>query len=135
MSITPSFHGNLKAGTMSIERHETNQKFVLALIGIACGLIAPYTFNWIAEYPILIALAVLCRPGLALPKSYVEQIIFFGALAVAVLALVLFRAFEGEVVHGSFPSCCAAHLATGRSGCRAHSSHPQDYRLAQCNAR
>jgi spermidine synthase len=65
--------------------------------GIASGLIAPYTFNWIAEYPILIALAVLCRPGLALPKSYVEQIIFFGALAVAVLSLVLFRAFEVEV--------------------------------------
>jgi spermidine synthase len=65
--------------------------------GIACGLIAPYTFNWIAEYPILIALAVLCRPGLALPKSYVEQIIFFGALGVAVLALVLFRAFQVEV--------------------------------------
>jgi len=65
--------------------------------GIATGLIAPYTFNWIAEYPILIALAVLCRPGLALPKSYAEQIIFFGALGVAVLALVLFRAFEVDV--------------------------------------
>jgi len=65
--------------------------------GIAAGLIAPYTFNWIAEYPILIALAVLCRPGLALPKSYGEQIIFFGALGVAVLALVLFRAFEVDV--------------------------------------
>jgi spermidine synthase len=65
--------------------------------GIASGLIAPYTFNWIAEYPILIALAVLCRPGLALPKSHAEQIIFFGALGVAVLALVLFRAFEVDV--------------------------------------
>jgi hypothetical protein len=65
--------------------------------GIASGLIAPYTFNWIAEYPILIALAVLCRPGLALPKSYAEQIIFFGALGVAVLALILFRAFEVDV--------------------------------------
>src|SRR5215813_5965576 len=53
--------------------------------------------GWIAEYPILIALAVLCRPGLSLPKSSAEQIIFFGALAVAVLALVLFRAFEVEV--------------------------------------
>src|SRR5262249_4718565 len=65
--------------------------------GIASGLAAPYTFNWIAEYPILIALAVLCRPGLALPKSYAEQIIFFGALGVAILALVLFRAFEVDI--------------------------------------
>jgi len=65
--------------------------------GIAAGLVSPYVFNWIAEYPILIALAVLCRPGLALPKSYAEQIIFFGALGVAVLALVLFRAFEVDI--------------------------------------
>jgi hypothetical protein len=65
--------------------------------GIAAGLVSPYVFNWIAEYPILIALAVLCRPGLALPKSHAEQIIFFGALAAAVLALVLFRAFEVDI--------------------------------------
>jgi hypothetical protein len=30
--------------------------------GLFAGLIAPYTFSWIAEYPILAALAVLCRP-------------------------------------------------------------------------
>jgi hypothetical protein len=30
--------------------------------GLFAGLIAPYTFSWIAEYPVLIALAVLCRP-------------------------------------------------------------------------
>src|SRR5947209_5403215 len=32
--------------------------------GLFAGLIAPYAFSWIAEYPILIALAVLCRPPL-----------------------------------------------------------------------
>jgi hypothetical protein len=30
--------------------------------GLFAGLIAPYTFSWIAEYPILLALAVICRP-------------------------------------------------------------------------
>jgi len=30
--------------------------------GLFAGLIAPYAFSWIAEYPILLALAVLCRP-------------------------------------------------------------------------
>jgi hypothetical protein len=30
--------------------------------GLFAGLIAPYIFSWIAEYPILVALAVLCRP-------------------------------------------------------------------------
>ena len=37
--------------------------------GIAAALVAPHTFTWVAEYPILIALAVLCRPGLALPQK------------------------------------------------------------------
>jgi hypothetical protein len=30
--------------------------------GLFAGLIAPYAFSWIAEYPILLALAVICRP-------------------------------------------------------------------------
>src|ERR1700742_2677491 len=30
--------------------------------GLFAGLIAPFTFSWIAEYPILLALAALCRP-------------------------------------------------------------------------
>src|SRR5206468_841927 len=30
--------------------------------GLFAGLIAPYAFSWIAEYPILIVLAALCRP-------------------------------------------------------------------------
>jgi hypothetical protein len=34
--------------------------------GIAAGLIAPHVFSWVAEYPILIVLAILCRPGLQL---------------------------------------------------------------------
>lgn len=31
--------------------------------GLFAGLIAPYLFSWIAEYPILLALASLCRPS------------------------------------------------------------------------
>src|SRR6201996_6213104 len=30
--------------------------------GLFAGLIAPFVFSWIAEYPILVALAALCRP-------------------------------------------------------------------------
>jgi hypothetical protein len=36
--------------------------------GIATGLIAPHVFDWVAEYPLLIVLALLCRPGLAWPR-------------------------------------------------------------------
>src|SRR5262249_48067478 len=31
--------------------------------GLFAGLIAPFAFSWIAEYPILLALAALCRPA------------------------------------------------------------------------
>ena len=30
--------------------------------GLFAGLIAPFTFSWVAEYPILLACAALCRP-------------------------------------------------------------------------
>lgn len=31
--------------------------------GLFAGLIAPYAFSWVAEYPILLVLAALCRPA------------------------------------------------------------------------
>ena len=65
--------------------------------GISAGLIAPYVFNWIAEYPILITLAVLCRPGLTWPKTTWQQIIVFGSIFLAVIGLVLFRQFEQDI--------------------------------------
>jgi predicted O-methyltransferase YrrM len=65
--------------------------------GIAAGLIAPYVFNWIAEYPILIALAVLCRPGFAWPQTRSEQLIFFGAIVFATVALIVFRRYEQDI--------------------------------------
>ncbi len=34
--------------------------------GISTALVAPHVFSWVAEYPILIVLAILCRPGLTL---------------------------------------------------------------------
>ena len=57
--------------------------------GVATALIAPHVFNWVAEYPILIALAVLCRPGLALPIDRSRRYMLFGGLAAAVGVLVL----------------------------------------------
>jgi hypothetical protein len=35
--------------------------------GLCAALIAPLIFNWIAEYPLLIVAAALCRPGLSFP--------------------------------------------------------------------
>jgi hypothetical protein len=65
--------------------------------GIGAGLVAPYVFNWIAEYPILITLAVLCRPGLTWPKTTWQQVTFFGSIVLAVIGLALFRQFEQDI--------------------------------------
>jgi hypothetical protein len=60
-----------------------------AIGGIAAGLIAPHVFNWVAEYPILLALAVLCRPGLALPRAPSARYLLFGGIAAAILVLAM----------------------------------------------
>src|SRR5215831_4833831 len=56
--------------------------------GIAAGLIAPHVFNWVAEYPILIALAVLCRPGWWLPADRRWRAALLAGLALMGLLLV-----------------------------------------------
>src|SRR5262245_295777 len=57
--------------------------------GVATGLIAPHVFNWVAEYPILIALALLCRPGLALPAGRPRRYLVFGGISAAAIVLVI----------------------------------------------
>jgi hypothetical protein len=57
--------------------------------GLFAGLIAPYSFSWIAEYPILLALAALCRPGddgERLPRWSRWYWPFLAVLAVALIA-------------------------------------------------
>ena len=56
--------------------------------GLFAGLIAPYTFSWIAEYPILLALAVLCRPPAdeRFPQWSRWYWPFLGVAAVALIA-------------------------------------------------
>jgi hypothetical protein len=58
--------------------------------GLFAGLIAPFTFSWVAEYPILLALAALCRPsggGERLPRWSRWYWPFLAVLAVALIAL------------------------------------------------
>jgi spermidine synthase len=56
--------------------------------GIAAGLIAPYVFSWVAEYPLLLALALLCRPGRLLPEDDRWRYLLLLGLAAAVLLLI-----------------------------------------------
>src|ERR1700712_1373941 len=56
--------------------------------GLFAGLIAPFTFSWVAEYPILLALAALCRPSgnERLPRWSAWYWPFLAVLAVALIA-------------------------------------------------
>jgi hypothetical protein len=51
--------------------------------GLCAALIAPLLFNWIAEYPLLIVLAALCRPGLSFPLGRREWTLIACAAALA----------------------------------------------------
>jgi hypothetical protein len=79
--------------------------------GIATGLIAPLTFSWVAEYPILIVLAALCRPGLALPQSRRGRQLMLGALAVTVLVMIAFKQFHPEFEETRFDWAIGSFLA------------------------
>jgi hypothetical protein len=57
--------------------------------GIGVGLIAPQLFNWVAEYPLLIALSVLCMPALMQSTNGTAQYVLFGALALAAPLLTI----------------------------------------------
>src|SRR5438874_12789413 len=56
--------------------------------GLFAGLIAPFTFSWVAEYPILLAMAALCRPtgNERLPRWSRWYWLALAALAVVLVA-------------------------------------------------
>ncbi|WP_291848887.1 fused MFS/spermidine synthase [Bradyrhizobium sp.] len=86
--IAMACHGEL-ARTRPAAKHLTG--FYVALSfggmvgGLFAGLVAPFAFSWIAEYPVLLALAALCRPsgGERLARWTVWYWPFLAALALA----------------------------------------------------
>jgi hypothetical protein len=55
--------------------------------GIATGLIAPHVLDWVAEYPILLALAVLCRPPRASSGGPRRRYLLLIGIAIAIVIL------------------------------------------------
>jgi len=89
--IAMSCHGEL-ARTRPAAKYLTGFYVALSfggmLGGLFAGLIAPFAFSWIAEYPILLALAALCRPASneRLPRWSRWYWPFLAVLAVALIA-------------------------------------------------
>jgi hypothetical protein len=67
--------------------------------GLFAGLIAPYTFSWIAEYPILLALAALCRPT---GTSVMRGGLWLWLLAVAATLALIGISFREGGLEGFF---------------------------------
>ncbi len=107
-------HGEL-ARRRPAARHLTIFYFWMAaggmIGGIAAGLVAPHVFNWVAEYPILIVLAALCRPGFALPGTRRGRQVVLGALAVTVLVLMAFYRFHPDYEETRFNWIIGSFLA------------------------
>ncbi len=65
--------------------------------GLFAGLIAPFTFSWVAEYPILLALAALCRPAHKLERLPLITRWYWIVLAVVALALLVPAGMTGKL--------------------------------------
>ena len=105
--IALACHGEL-ARTRPAARYLTT--FYVALSfggmvgGLFSGLVAPYVFSWVAEYPILAVLAVLCRPfGRDINRSLwpsppqVSEAVnsWFWPVAVAIAVFLIFLSYDG----------------------------------------
>src|SRR5258708_1696826 len=88
--IAMACHGEL-ARTRPPAQHLTGFYVALSLGGMVgglfAGLIAPFSFSWIAEYPILLALAALCRPGNQAPAPRWGHW-YWGALTLLAVMLI-----------------------------------------------
>jgi hypothetical protein len=78
--------------------------------GIAAGLVAPRVFSWVAEYPLLIVLAILCRPGPARPVSRHWRAVWLVVLAAAVAAMLLGLGYQYGLQEKAFKPAIAGLL-------------------------
>jgi hypothetical protein len=80
--------------------------------GISAGLIAPQVFSWVAEYPILIALAVLCCPAPAAPGDRTRRYLVGAALSAAGCLLTICTFFPSVFDETTFNRTAAVLLLT-----------------------
>ncbi len=101
--IAMACHGEL-ARTRPAAKYLTGFYVALSfggmLGGLFAGLIAPFTFSWIAEYPILLACAALCRPPGGDERLPRWSFWYWPFLAVLVIVLTAPSWSNGGVMNG-----------------------------------
>ena len=99
--IAMACHGEL-ARTRPAAKYLTGFYVALSfggmLGGLFAGLIAPYAFSWVAEYPILLALAALCRPPGGDERFSRWSAWYWPFLAVLAVALIAPSWSEGKIM-------------------------------------
>jgi spermidine synthase len=78
--------------------------------GVFAGLIAIHMFSWVAEYPLLIIAAALCRPGLVWPPRKQELAFLAIVAAGAAFAYYAATAWNYEFTENAFNLSVAALL-------------------------
>jgi hypothetical protein len=97
--IAMACHGEL-ARTRPAAKYLTGFYFALSFGGMVgglfAGLIAPFAFSWVAEYPILLALAALCRPASG-ERWPAWSRWYWPLLAALAIALIVPAWFQGQI--------------------------------------
>ncbi len=70
--------------------------------GIFAGLIALRLFSWVAEYPLLIVAAALCRPGWSRPRGWLDSVFLAGVVALALAMLAAAKIWRVELYETEF---------------------------------
>ena len=70
--------------------------------GIFAGLLALHMFSWVAEFPLLIMLAALCRPGLTRPRGPVDALFFVAIIIAGAAVLVVAQIWRDELSDTAF---------------------------------
>jgi hypothetical protein len=83
-----------------------------AIGGVAVGLIAPHIFNWVAEYPILLALTLVCRPDRAMPPNSIGRGYLFVGLAILGSLLIITTMYQVRISEGYYIWIFGLLLAT-----------------------
>jgi spermidine synthase len=78
--------------------------------GIFAGLIAPYIFNWVAEYPLLIVAGLLCRPGVFTAAGSRSRAVWFTAFAVIMVAAQAYVTAHGILADATVMAVAASAL-------------------------
>ncbi len=109
-------HGEL-AGRRPAARYLTGFYLWMAVGGVAGGILAgmvmPRLFNWVAEYPLLLIAAVLCRPGLSLSDDQKSRVFWIVMLVALVLLLLPRVAFGYDFPYNSYGGVVIVLLAIG----------------------